>query len=219
MTNRSKDFKLKVYPSVGYLLVYLFIMMMNRKGYSLEDLKGRDGKTMLIIIIYSISLLLLTALGQMSYSEKFKASWIYFIAPLQSPGKVITGALKSAIIKFYMPAAIVLFAAGALLIGPAFIPNIILGVCNQFLIATIISYLGYRDLPFSLHQDQKVKSGSFIRSIFIMLTIGIIGFGHFLVYNIPVVVFILAIMSVIGTWLMLGAISKTEWKVVRAAYD
>jgi ABC-2 type transport system permease protein len=218
LTNRSKDFKLKVYPSLGYLVVYLIVMVMGNKNFSLEKLSSPQGKNILILIIYSISFLMITALAQMSYSEKFKASWMYFVTPIQAPGKIIAGSLKAAIIKFYFPIVLIISAVGIIFTGPAFIPNLVLGICNQCLIAGVMVYLGYRDLPFSLHQNQSKKSGSFIRGIFIMIVIGAIGFGHYLVSNFTLVVIIFALMSIIASWLMMDALKKTGWEKLRAVY-
>ena len=38
---RSRDFKMKVYPSIGYLIVYIFIMGFNAKNFKLSDVQNQ----------------------------------------------------------------------------------------------------------------------------------------------------------------------------------
>ena len=110
MTARSKDFKIKVYPSVGYLVVYVFIMFFNIHHFSLQSLQeeSTQGRSIIIVALYMTSLLVLMALNQMIYSDKFKAAWIFYTAPVAFPGAVISGAVKSVILKFYMPIILVI---------------------------------------------------------------------------------------------------------------
>jgi len=41
MISRSRDFKMKVYPSLGYLVVYLVVLFLNNKKISLHDITAQ----------------------------------------------------------------------------------------------------------------------------------------------------------------------------------
>jgi biotin transporter BioY len=97
ITSRSKDFKMKVYPTIGYVLVYIVITFVTSKKLNLEDLRhsASQGKVVLLSIIYFSSFILIMAISQIAYSERFKAAWLYFTTPVRSPGYLIGGALKA----------------------------------------------------------------------------------------------------------------------------
>ncbi|HEV7621393.1 MAG TPA: hypothetical protein VGO09_06665, partial [Flavisolibacter sp.] len=116
MTSRSRDFKMKVYPTIGYLLVYVFIMFLNNKHISLEEIQNNEKSEKIFIIsaLYVTSLLLTMAITQVIYSEKYKAAWIFFISPLSRPGEIICGSVKSAIVKFYLPIIVIITISGTI---------------------------------------------------------------------------------------------------------
>ena len=165
---------MKVYPSLGYLVVYLVIMFMNGKTkISLSGIRdeSRGGKFIFIGVIYFSSFILLMALKQLIFSEKFKAAWIYYITPVTTPGKLISGAVKATIVKFYFPLVTVTAIAAVSIMGPKIIPNLVLGISNQLLITLFIAYISIRELPFSVQQSTAAKGGTFIRGLFTMASV------------------------------------------------
>ncbi len=220
MTNRSRDFKVKVYPSFGYILVYAVVMFMNNKNLSLTDFQDESGKgkAMVLIAVYFTSFLLMTAIGQIVYTEKFKASWIYYTSPLAHPGEIISGATKAIILKFYIPIVVLITAAGLALIGPKVLPNIIFGLFNEVLIAAMLVYIGNKFFPFSMQQNTNIKTGSFLRSMMVLILSGFIGFGHYLIYSIFPAIFICAVLSIIASWLLMDAIKKINWDQIKSSY-
>jgi ABC-2 type transport system permease protein len=220
MTSRSRDFKLKVYPSIGYLAVYVVIMFMNTRSMDLEELREESFKSRILVIsaLYFTSFILTMAINQVVYSEKYKASWIYYTTPVERPGAIILGGAKAAIMKFYIPIVFFLTLAGLILIGPKVLPNIILGLFNELLIATLLVYVGNKLFPFSMHQNTNVKTGSLLRSMFVLVISGIIALGHFFIYNIMPVVIIGAVLSIIATWLIMESIRNIPWKAVMSSY-
>jgi hypothetical protein len=220
MTSRSRDFKIKVYPSMGYMMVYVVVLFMNSKSMSLADLHNESSgaKGMILGAIYFTSFLLITAVGQIIYSEKFKAAWIYYTRPLENPGQIISGAAKAAILKFYIPIVVIISVAGIVLIGPRVLPNIILGLFNEVLIAAILVYAGKKVFPFSLQQSTNAQTGGFLRGMFVLAVSGLIGVGHFLIYSFLPVIAICAVLSVAASWLLMDSIKKMGWEKIRSSY-
>ncbi|MEO7530850.1 MAG: hypothetical protein ABIS69_05545, partial [Sediminibacterium sp.] len=70
LMGRSRDFKMKVYPSLGYLLVYIVVMFLNNKKLSLSQIQQEtgSGKFVFISVIYFSSFALTMALRQLIYS-------------------------------------------------------------------------------------------------------------------------------------------------------
>jgi ABC-2 type transport system permease protein len=221
MTARSKDFKIKVYPSVGYLVVYVFIMFFNTHHFSLQGLQegSTQGKSIIIVALYMTSLLVLMALNQMIYSDKFKAAWIFYTAPVAVPGAVIIGAVKSVILKFYMPVILVIACIGFALIGIGFLPNLLLAVLNVIFVSALHTYLSFKALPFSRPQNVKVQSGSFIKNLFRMIILIVLGIIHYVLYAITPVIIILAVLAAIAAWYVMDSIKKTSWSQLAVAED
>ena len=221
MTARSKDFKMKVYPGAGYLVVYIIIMFFTSKKLSLETLRQNtsEGKIVILSLIYFSSFMLIMAISQIAYSEKFKAAWIYFTTPVKSPGYLISGALKAGMLKFYVPIIIFTAAPAIYIMGPAVIPNVLLGLFNQLLICSLISYVNAKHLPFSANQTTADKSGSFIRGIFTLAIPSIVGLVHYFLYDFILVISIFAVLSLIATWLVMDAIRRTTWASVKSTYE
>jgi hypothetical protein len=218
MSARSRDFRLKVYPSIGYLVVLVVIFVMRGKdsGFQrIQDTGSDQFRFVIVAAIYFMSLLLVTALSQMIYSEKYKAAWIFYAAPVAYPGEVILGAVKATILKFYIPIVLVITIAGVALGGPSILPNILLGLFNQLLISTLLVYINFRHLPFSRKQNNNANAGSFIRNLSIMLISGFIAIMHYMIFKMPVVVWICAALSIVATWLMMDGIRKTSWEKIR----
>lgn len=216
MTGRSRDFKLKVYPSMGYLVVYVLLIVFNNKRFDFSSLQRATSGSKVIIIsaLYFTSLLLTMAVTQMAYSEKFKAGWLYFTAPLQRPGEVIAGAVKAVIVKFYLPIVVVLTVAGLFIVGPSVLPNVALGLFNQVLIAALLVYIGQKYFPFSVHQSNQEKTGSFLRGFSLLMISGFIGLGHFFLYGSTPAVMICAVLSAVASWLLFDTLKKTGWEKI-----
>ena len=214
MTGRSRDFKLKVYPSLGYILVYFVMIFLRDKRPALSAIKQNSNteKLIFISIIYFSSLILITAINQLMYSDKYKAAWIYFTTPIAKPGKLISGALKSLLVKFYLPIIVLTFIGAILFEGPRVIPNLFLGLCNQLLIIFLIGYATIRNLPFA--QAQNLSKSSFMRGLLTLLIPGTIAFLHYSIYTFMPVVIILSILSCIAAWLVMDALKNKGWDII-----
>jgi ABC-2 type transport system permease protein len=219
MMSRSRDFKLKVYPGMGYMLVYIFLIFYG-KSFHLTDFtdETRKGRIVIISALYLTSFILTIAIKQLVYSEKYKASWFFYTTPVKTPGDIILGAVKAGIFRFYIPFLTILFIASISLIGLHVIPNLILGLFNELLIVTLLVYAGHRLLPFSTSQSNSVKAGSFLRSVFVLFLSGMIAVGHYFVYTSMPLVIIGAVLSIIATWFMMSSIRNTSWGGVKNAY-
>jgi ABC-2 type transport system permease protein len=221
MTSRSRDFKLKVYPSIGYLAVYAVLIFWNSNHDALEEIQGNGwrGRALIISMLYFSAIILTMALGQMIYSDKSKASWIYYKSPLSQPGEVILGGAKAIIMKFYFPVIMVVSIAGLYFFGIKVLPQVILAMFNVSLIAIVMVLMGNKVFPFSLQQNINSNTGTFLRNMFILMFAGIVSVVHFFLYNVLPVIIILAVLSMIATWLLAENIRKTEWKAIMSRYN
>jgi hypothetical protein len=221
MMARSRDFKVKVYPSIGYIIVLLVVMLLsgNSKGISLQDLRNDSSKSIYTIIIgiYFSSILVLTAITQMTYSDKFKASWMFYITPIEQPGEIISGSIKALLFQFYLFIALILLVIALVLVGPSIIPNIILGISNQLVIIYLIVTIGYKALPFSKSLSNSQKSGMFIRTIFMLFICFLIGALHFSIFRNTLFIIVAFIISVSLLFFLANNLRKISWKQIKMA--
>lgn len=212
MMSRSRDFKLKVYPAFGSILVLAFVFLYGMPGEVQSVLLGENSVKTLLIITYVSSLILITALSNLPYSDKYKASWIFYTAPVESPGLVISGAVKSAIVSFYTPIALIVVILGLFLAGPGSMLNTLLSISNVLLLAVMSAYLTVRKLPFSHVLDGSANGGTFIKTMMLLVGVGLVGVIHFFLSGMVWAVLALLIVSLVVISLVFHEIKKLDWK-------
>jgi hypothetical protein len=220
MMARSRDFKMKVYPAIGYIVVYIFIIFFNEKKLNIADIEQQTiaGRLIIITALYFTSFLTTMAVAQLPYSDKYKAGWMYFVAPLQVPGHVINGSVKAAIVKFCLPFIIGLGIAGVALSGVAFIPNLILATINQMVICYTMVYFGFKDLPFAKKQGIDARAGNFLRNMFKMIIPFILAVLHYFIYSSTPLIILALIISCVLLWLLMDTVKKFTWPVIKTSY-
>ncbi|MGL4361559.1 MAG: hypothetical protein ACRCSM_13785 [Sediminibacterium sp.] len=220
MTGRSRDFKMKIYPGFGYLAVLIFLTIFRSKKdrFTNIDLKNTGSILLILSLIYFVSFAIMQVLAQLSFSDKYKASWIYYTTPVRMPGELISGSVKAAICKFYLPIAIIITLAGLVFVGPGIIPNLLLGISNQLLVSFTIAYIGYREFPFSQMETGKRKGGTFIKGLISLFIPFLLAFLHYMIFKFTVPVFILLALSIIANWLVAGSIAQRGWKYFNGKY-
>ncbi|HAN39136.1 MAG TPA: hypothetical protein DCQ29_09575 [Chitinophagaceae bacterium] len=219
ITGRSKDFMLKVYPSIGYILVYAIIIFMRNGSNGNLTAAAIDANTIQIILImavYSTSFVMMTAIQQMQYSDKFKAAWVYYTTPIQKPGDIVAGMAKAVVFKFYIPIVALMVLPGLYFVGVSILPNLMFGLFNVLLIAAINVKLSIRSFPFTQGQTTSQKSGSFIRSLILFLIPVITGFGHYALYHFTWVIMLCMLLSIAAFWLVFDSIRRTPWHKIFA---
>lgn len=181
ITGRSRDFKLKVYPSLAYVLVYFVYFLLLGKHESVADAweQMASGHTF-IILIYSSTFVFITAITNLVYSDKFKAGWVYYAAPVESPGPLLMGAFKAAFVKFFLPFYLVIAVFALAVWGLKVAPDLLLGLVNVALINIVFAYIFLRKLPFATEINIKQGAGSILKGLLILVVPGFLGMLHFL---------------------------------------
>lgn len=214
MVLRSKDFKLRVYPSIGYILVFVIIFLFNRSG----SLFNNDGNNVLpgfLFIIYMSSFVMTTAILQMPYSDKYKASWLFYISPVEKPGLLISGAVKCIVIYFFIPLFFVLSVLSFVLMGVSILPNLLLGFVNLITISTLLAYINVKSLPFSKLQIATSGGSGFIKSLILLVFPAVFGISHFLISGFFWVVIVFIFISMFVPWLIFDGIKNQSWERIK----
>lgn len=213
LSGRSRDFRMKVLPSVGYFLVFL--------GYAAyRTITGNGAGRNFInpgsaaIFLYIITFTLLVAVTQMSYSDQWKAGWIFYAKPLQKPGAFILGAFKALTTKFYLVLAVPYCLLAVAILGPAAIPNLLFGLFNALLIAAIMTRFSGMKLPFANPLKTDLSIATFFRTLALYGFATIMGGLHYLISDFTLLLILCSLLALAALWLVLHSIGNLGWNKV-----
>jgi ABC-2 type transport system permease protein len=209
--SRDRKIKLKIYPSIGYILIFGLIFLM-RDRQSLESTwESLPQSDYFLVLIYLAFMVLQITIFEIPYSDDFKASWIYFSTPLARPGEILTAMMKAVIVRLFIPIYLVLSIVLLFIWKWYMIDDIIVGFFNNIIMLLIIVLIGKRQLPFSVAPTARNQSGNFIRSMMMLALIALVGISHYLLAKFPMVMLAVIPVQCILIYFMHEAYRKTSW--------
>lgn len=211
MMKNERDFKLKVYPSLGFSVVIPFIFIINdfEAGFNLEQLSSSKSYFSIyfsLIIIPTIMLLL-------KFSGKYKGSWIYRVSPLKQLGPLFSGTIKAFLIKLYLPVYLLIGVLFTVLFGVRILPDLIVVFSSACLYTVICFRIIDKTLPFSESFDSNQTSNGALM-FGLMLIAGVIAGLHFICTLVPFGVYLYLVISIISLWLIWRKAFKITWEEV-----
>ncbi len=220
LMSRNRDFKMKVYPSIGYIFVYFFIFFFRRSDRSLSSFTDPEEMRPLFLgVIYFSCLLLTTALQNIVTSDKWKAAWIWHLAPLQSPGKILNGSITAAMAMFFLPLATLTGLIALSVWGVAILPNVLMGFSAQIFICLLLSRLLVQKLPFSSPPAGADAGGNFLRGIMFLFIAGAAAFIHYLLFKHNSLLLLAAAVLLVCSFFLYQQTRKTSWAKLNMKYN
>ncbi|MDY0404343.1 hypothetical protein P5G51_001970 [Virgibacillus sp. 179-BFC.A HS] len=145
LMGEERDFKLKVYPSLGIAMVFPFIFIFSQTQSFAEVSKGNG-----YFNIYLALLFIGVTVSMLRFSSKYKAAWILHAAPVEDVTKSYSAALKAMLIKLLLPIFMLIAVVFILIFSVRIIPDMLI-VGTVAVPQTLISYklLKGEDFPFS----------------------------------------------------------------------
>lgn len=220
-TSRSRAFKMRVYPGFAYVFVYFFYLFLNT-NVAFADLFEKMSQTRShLFLLYMTSFILLNAVSNMNMTEQYKAAWIYYTSPLESPGRIMGGAFKAMWVKYYLPFVIVVAVFVLSVWGIDKWIDVLLAITNVTTYTLILMYLGNRHLPFSMPEQMKTKAGkAILKMLFAFLFMGGMGSAHYaLIFTFVWIKMLLALISMALLWTIWDSYINTSWKQLKIAED
>lgn len=217
LTGRYRDFKMKVYPSFAYVIVYfIYFILIGDKGKPfVEKWHALPSGRMYILLIYSSSLAMISAIGNMVYSEKYKAAWVYYSSPIEAPGQILTGAVKAMIVKYFVPFYVLICVLAFWIWGMSVLPDLILGFVNILFFGGLLGLMSFRKMPFSAEVNVGQGSGRFMRGLFMLLIPGVIGVCHYLIRRLlpdfQPLIWVFAVLSGVLVWMVYSKYRELSW--------
>ena len=223
LTGRSRDFKLRVYPSFAYVLVYFFYYGLQGKGQATlgDTWKHLPETKTYILLIYMCSLAMITAITNLVYSDKYKASWVYYVSPLQTPGEILVGSVKAMLVKYFIPFYLAVSVFALWVWGAKVLPDIFLGLANVTWFGLLMGYTRLKKLPFSASMNVQAGTGRFMKGLLIVLIPACVGLGHYLIRaSLPGfswVIWVVFVLSAILVWMIYSKYRELSWAELELA--
>jgi ABC-2 type transport system permease protein len=214
LMGRIRDFKLKVYPQIGYMVVIIAMFIIRDNGkFDAEELLEWSGRTKatILLAIYFSSLVYMSAVYQLPYYANFKAAWIYYSSPLVRPGVILQGAVKACLVRFLVPLVLILAILGISFYGPRLIPNLLFGFSNIFLASVLYSRLVFDKLPFSVSPKAAAAGQASLRTMVMLLVLPLFGVPHYFLFDFPWVLCIGSLFTIGGGLGVLFYIKSISW--------
>jgi ABC-2 type transport system permease protein len=189
MISQERDFKLKVYPSLGFSIVIPFLFLYS--GTNLEDISFATSS--LYLTIYFTMINIPTIIMMMRYSGKFKGAWIFTILPISDFSMYYKGALKAVMIKLYLPIYFLISIAFLFLFGIRIIPDLLVVFISAFLYSVICYVLLDKEVPFSMSFDSAANQQSW-RLFLLLLPLPILAGIHYISISLPFGIYIYGIL-------------------------
>ncbi len=218
MVSRNRDFKLKVYPMVGYMIVLFALLVVNKWGevdlYNL-DIESSNLKTSFLFTIYLSSMICVSALLQLPYCEQFKAVWIFYSAPLERPGDIFSGALKACIYRFLLPFTLLISGVSLVIFGIEILPNLVLGFGSVFLIIVLYAWILFVRLPFSIPLKKASEEKTTYQNFFIIIVLPIFAIPQYFLFEYSLAVWIISGVILSGALFGLKYMRRIRWSYLK----
>ena len=198
MMKQERDFKLKVYPSLGFGFVIPFILMINNSRFEDVDYSVSMG----YLSIYFSMLIIPTAVVMLGHASNYKAAWIYQVFPIKDYSALKKGSLKAFLIKLYIPIYIVLSAVFCFIYGVRIVPDLLAVLVASWLY-TVICYIGFgSNMPFAKPFNDIGDSQGW-KALVLMVPIAILAGIHYFVVSkftngAIIYVIVLAVINIIA---------------------
>jgi ABC-2 type transport system permease protein len=193
MIRNERDFKLRVYPSLGLSFIFPFIFLFNFLQFKEW---GEISSSKSYLLMYAAALFIPNIIMMLKYSDSYKGAWIYQAMPVQDLSPIFKGSLKAILVKLGLPLFILVSVVFVVIYGVRIIPDIVillLSICSY----TVISFRILRKaLPFS-EPFQVAGKGETISLIILMGILALFVGGHFLSTLISYGVYIYLVLLII----------------------
>lgn len=210
ISSRDKQFRLQFYPLIGYLVVFLFIFTRNDRGGDFWENLQTGNK--FLWFIYIPLFMINSSLGFIAFNENYQAAWVYFSSPVDKPGHLLTGSLKTVFSKFFVPVFIILFGFSIGIWGVKIIDDFAFGLLININCFLAMASLSKHYLPFSMQPNVQQQSGKFINTIILFILIGVFIGLHWLGLLFPFVLYILMPILLITSYFMLRNLQQLKWR-------
>ncbi|MBP2022946.1 hypothetical protein J2Z44_002771 [Clostridium punense] len=198
MIKNEREFKLKVYPSLGLAIIFPFIFIFQRLSMSsfAEISKGKS-----YFFIYFTGMMLSSIIIMVKYSGNYKGAWIYKTMPINNYKPVFKGTMKALIAKLFLPIFLFQAAVFIAIFGVRITGDLVVILLNMMSYTLLCFMTMKKGLPFSQPYDAAKQSDVGINFI-LMFVIGAIWVAHYFIGKMDYSFYILLGVSIVANLIL-----------------
>ncbi len=214
LSSRDRKFKLRTYPTFGYMLIIAFVLSVYRSGNILQNIKSLPMTEKHLIFLYIGCILIPVVVMALRFSDQFEASWIYRTLPFSSAGDIQKGSLKAIIIKYGVSVFLPLAFFVILVWGFRILDDIVLAFSNMIIASLLMSSMARRDLPFSRSYTAAAERQKSLTGILLFIVPAAIGGIHFGLTMLPGAVPAAIVVSLAIAYLGMKSYGNMTWETI-----
>ncbi|SES66935.1 hypothetical protein SAMN05216389_101332 [Oceanobacillus limi] len=201
MLARERDFKLRVYPSLGIAFVFPFIFLFNFISTgSFSELQQSN----MHLTMYFCNVMIGIVVFMLRFSGKYKGAWIFQTSPIQTQSLVYSATLKAVLAKLYVPLFLLLSIIYIGIFSVRIVPDLAVMLVTGIL-HTLISYriMTHNKYPFSEPFETGQQGGESMKTFLLLIVVGFFFFGHFLAmkFTFGVLIYLVILLAItFFTW-------------------
>ncbi len=216
LASRDRQFKLRTYPTVAFLLLMGLVIVMSDEGGFRQAFAVLPESNKHLLLLYMGCAMAPMAVIALRYSAAHEAAWVYYALPLGRPGDVLAGALKVVLARLVMPTFSLIALVTLAIWGGRILLDVLLAFFATLMVSGIQAMLFARRFPFSEEYQVAEGSGRAARSMLLMIFPAALGGMHwalllFVPAVIPLAIPLWAVLMVIA----FRAYACTSWQQVR----
>ncbi|WP_152396503.1 hypothetical protein [Paenibacillus guangzhouensis] len=146
MIGSEREFKLKVYPSLGVAFILPFVLLFNtlRSG-GLAELSSSS----MYYTIYFCLMVIPTCIAMAKFSGRHKGAWIYHVAPVQDVSAFHRALTKVVLLRMFIPVFLIQALVFIALFGSHIVPDLFVVVLSAIVYTSLCYKFMTKSLPFS----------------------------------------------------------------------
>lgn len=189
---RERDFKLRVYPLLGFSLIFPFLFIFQNSSNLSSEIN--------LLFIYFSGLMIPNIVMLINHSTNYKAAWIFISAPIKDYNLFVKASLKTFIIRLLLPIFLIVSSIFIYLMGVEIIVDLVVVFLVFLLYVAISAKIRGNELPMSQSFENLNKGQGMLVfiTIFILIFFGAIHsaikFLEFSIYPYGLILFILNII-------------------------
>jgi ABC-2 type transport system permease protein len=218
LASRTREFKMKVYPGLAYVPIYFLYFALNGKAEGgLSKWQTLQAGHNYVFLIYLCTFVLAAVLTNITMSDKYKSSWVYYVLPIGEPGKILSGMYKAIIVFYFLPYCVFIGGLTVSIWGLQAINDLILAMLLCMVYGLIMAIFMVKALPFSKPIAVKQSGGRLFLSFVVMGGIGGVGYAHYYAMKWELLIWALILPVAAIYWLISRYYKKQTWHNIELA--
>lgn len=212
MMARSQALKQQFYPNLVIVPIYFIYIFLTTgvEGYTMAEIAAHVlAKGSYLFPLYMLLLAFITLLKNISLAQDYKASWVFYAAPISSMGEIQAGVIKSIVLRLYLPILLLLGGALVAILGVQLVNDVLLAGALSIILMIVKVYYSPAYIPFS--QPAEVLHESFFKNITHLIVIICVGMAHSAIKDNESLVWICALVAMAASFIGLHLLAKKQF--------